>query len=193
MKLTCPNRCRIYFARGMYLYLAILILLVPLRWLFAMCIGAAVHELLHILALKLFRIHIYSIKIGPMGAAIHTQMISHQQELICALAGPIGALSLLLFVKWIPMIALCVFFQSLYNLLPIYPFDGGRALHCIFHMLLPERYADVSFDVFQKILLGTIFVAALYAAFRYHLGILPILLAGFPVLGNKVNKNSLQR
>ena len=190
MKLTCPNRCRIFFSRGMYIYLGISILLIPIRLFIAMCISAIVHELFHILAMKLCGIPVYSVRISPLGAAIHAQMMTQFQELICSLAGPLGALTLLLFAKRIPLIALCAFFQTIYNLIPVYPFDGGRALRCLFHLILPQCAAEVLFAAVEKLTFGVIIVAAIYVVFHYRLGILPILLAAFPLLENK---NSLQR
>ena len=113
------------------IFAAITILLLPLRWIFAAFLAAAVHELFHILAVYLCGGKVYDLSIGDRGAVMHTDGMSTCKTLICVLAGPLGSLLLVLFIRWIPRIAFCALFQAAYNLLPIYPLDGGRVARCI--------------------------------------------------------------
>lgn len=110
---------------------ALTILLLPLRWMCAAFLAAAFHEFCHILALHLCGGRIQCITIGNRGAVIHSYRMRTWKEVICILAGPLGSLLLVLFARWVPRVAICAFFHAIYNLLPIYPLDGGRAIRCI--------------------------------------------------------------
>ncbi len=113
------------------IFAALTILLLPLKWAFAAFIAAAFHELCHILALHLCGGNVRNLSVGDRGAVIYADSMPMFKSLICVLAGPLGSLLLVAFMRWIPRIAFCALFQALYNLLPIYPLDGGRAFRCI--------------------------------------------------------------
>lgn len=126
-------------------FAAACILLLPLRWILSAVIAAAVHELCHIAALKICRINISSLEVGAFGAKIETGLMMPAQQIICAAAGPLGSFLLLIFARWIPLISLLGFMQGVFNLLPIYPMDGGRILHSIFAICMPNcdpRFTD---------------------------------------------------
>lgn len=162
---------------GAYLLLALLIFLMPLRWLLAALTAAAVHELCHILAIHFCGGQVLDIQIGPGGAVIRTEPMNCAKELLCALAGPVGGFSLLLFARWLPRTAICAGFQSVYNLLPLYPLDGGRALHCFASMAFSPVTAERLCAVVQTGCLCAVVALGLYGTFRLHLGLLPILAA----------------
>lgn len=114
-----------------FLLLGFGLLALPFSWVLAMVIAAAVHELGHCAALFALDIPIFSISIGPFGAKIETGPMEPGQELRCALAGPGLGLMLCLFWRWIPKCAGFALAQSLFNLLPVWPLDGGRALRAL--------------------------------------------------------------
>ena len=120
------------------------------KWLFSWIIAVTIHELSHYLILKLCRVQIYAISITSSGAIIETEPMPVYKEIISALAGPLGGLCVLSLARYFPVVAICAFFQSIFNLLPIYPLDGGRALHCCFLKMLGEERGSVSFIRFQK-------------------------------------------
>ena len=153
-----------------WLLLALAVLILPLQWLIAAFLAASVHELGHYLALRLCRVPVHGVRIGVAGMRMQVGDMGRVQNLICALAGPIAGLSLLLLSQWLPRTAVCACIHSAYNLLPVYPLDGGRALRSIF---LGER-------ICQWIGQGCLFLiafAGLYGCVSLHLGLLPIFMA----------------
>lgn len=164
-------------APAIFVTLALSLLIMPLRWLLAAILAAAVHEFCHILVLRLFKRRIYSIEIGFGGIILHTEPLTPHEELICALSGPLGGLALLLAARWIPMTALCAAFQSIYNLLPVYPSDGGRALRCGIRILLPLSIADRLCNTIEILFLTGAALLGIYGSFRLHLGIMPFVIA----------------
>ena len=102
------------------------ILILPLRWILCAIFAAGVHELAHFFVLWFYHVPILQVEISPLGAKIHIPALSPGQEILCAAAGPIASLMLLLLAPIAPMIALFGLVQGIFNLLPIYPMDGGR-------------------------------------------------------------------
>lgn len=107
---------------------ALWLLLMPVQWVGAVIFAAAVHELGHLAALWAWGIAVRRLEIDAFGARIEAGEMEPGEELICALAGPAAGLVLCLFWHWIPRIGLIALMQSVFNLLPVYPLDGGRAL-----------------------------------------------------------------
>jgi len=97
-------------------------------------ISAAVHELCHAGMLCVLGVGINEIRIGARGAVMETARMNHKQELLCTSSGPAGSFLLFLLFPYFPRIALCGLFQGLFNMLPVYPLDGGRILKCLISM-----------------------------------------------------------
>ena len=162
---------------GAWIIGAFMLLILPLNWLLAAATAAIFHELCHYFALQLCSIPVRRVLISGRGAVMDTAPMGLRQEFFCSLAGPLGGLCLLLFLRWIPRIAICAGVQSLFNLLPVYPLDGGRALSCIARRFLPPDSAALLLKWTARVCLGGILVLGLLAALRYQLGLLPLLLA----------------
>lgn len=126
------------------LFGALLLLTLPLPWLAAAVTAACVHELGHLLALRLLGAGHSEIRVGCTGAKIHAAFSEPWRELVCAAAGPAGGLLLLLVARWFPRIAVCGLAQSVYNLLPIYPLDGGRMLHSALEEWFPAKAEKIT-------------------------------------------------
>lgn len=109
---------------------ALLLLLLPLPWLLAAVTAAVFHELCHAGAVYALGGRIRRVTIGPAGAVMETEIFGQGRELLAALAGPAGSLALVLLGRFLPRLAVCAGIQGLFNLLPLYPLDGGRALRC---------------------------------------------------------------
>lgn len=171
------NKSQIRVLPTAFLFLALFLLIFPLRWLLAALLSALIHELCHVSMIHSLGLQIYSVSFGPWGAKIQTEPMTPFQEFLCALAGPVGALCLVLTAKWFPRVAICAAFQSVYNLLPIYPNDGGRALRCLMQLLLPQKLAFMLCDAIECSVLLVLAFIGLYGTFRLHLGLLPLLIS----------------
>ena len=171
------NNLQLIITPGAWILGALMLLILPLNWLLAAGTAAFFHELCHYFALRLCAVPIFRIQISSRGTVMDTAPMGLRQEFLCALAGPLGGLFLLLFIRHIPRIAICAGVQSLFNLLPVYPLDGGRALRCLARRYLPPDGAALLLKWTARLCLGGIVVLGLLAAIRYHLGLLPLLLA----------------
>lgn len=124
-----------------YIALSCYLMLMPIGWVFSALLAGAVHELGHCIAIWLLDERIYEVRIEAFGAKIETQPLCHRQMLICALAGPCAGLFLCLFFRWIPRAAVCALIQTVFNLIPVYPLDGGRAVRAIAAMVKENAVA----------------------------------------------------
>ena len=118
---------------------ALLLLTLPLPWLAGAVAAAGIHEAGHLLAIRLLGADARKIQVGSTGAKIHTCFSDPWREFLCAAAGPAAGLLLLLAARWFPRIAVCGLVQSIYNLLPVYPLDGGRMLFCVLEGMAPGK------------------------------------------------------
>ena len=162
--------------------------MIPLQWILALAVSVLVHEAGHFFALLLLKLPVHGISVYPLGIRIQTQPLSDKQDLICAAAGPLCGACLILFAKWFPGLAMVSLFHSLYNLLPVYPADGGRVLHSLARLLLPHRIAEWLAGVLQWIAVGLIILLGWYAAFILRLGLLPLLAGIVMALGTMKRK-----
>lgn len=160
------------------LLLALGLLTVPLNWLAAFLVAAVVHELFHILALRLLGGRADSLRVGAGGAVLRVEGLSPGREVLCALAGPLGSLSLLPLCPRFPRLALCALVQAAFNLLPIRPLDGGRAVCCALALLIGEE-AALRWCFVLEIL---VCCGLLAAVIRLRLGIFPVFLTAGLIL-----------
>ena len=115
------------------------ILLIPAPWILGAAAAACVHEVFHIGAVYCRGGKVHSIAIGPFGAKIHADGIEGFREALCALAGPAGSFLCVSLIRIFPVFSLCALVQGLFNLLPIYPMDGGRVLSCLTAAILRKK------------------------------------------------------
>lgn len=113
---------------AIFLFAAAALLILPPDWLAASFLGVLIHELCHYLSLRLLRIPVYEIKLTISGCEMRTAPMRSWEEAMCAAAGPAGSLCLVVLYRIFPLLAICGLIQGLYNLLPMYPLDGGRIL-----------------------------------------------------------------
>lgn len=166
--------------------LALLLLVLPFRWILAALIAAAMHELGHYLAIRLCGGHANGLTVLRSGAVLEAGEMGRGRELLCTIAGPLCGALLIPLVRVAPRLAICASVQTLYNLLPIYPLDGGRALRCMTAMWLSPDVARMLCAWVENIFLVGIAVIGLYATFGLHLGILPLLVCAV-LIGKVIN------
>lgn len=160
--------------RFLPLQMAVLLLLLPLRLLWGLAVSICVHELFHLTVLWLTGAQVRSLRLGALGARIETGPLTPGQELLCALAGPLGGVCLMALARWMPAAAFCAAFHTAWNLLPIYPADGGRALRCALELLLPQVWADRLSLAVEWIVLMGLLMLGIFCSFSLGIGILPL-------------------
>lgn len=174
---SCPVKAEV--SPYVLIYLALAAVIIPLRWLGALLIASAVHEAGHLLMLKLMNVSISKLSIDLSGAKIHIGNMSYGQELLCACAGPVAGALLICCGKYYPELAICAFCQSIYNLLPILPYDGGRVLRCLSVMLFPQNVAQGIQQGAQWLVYAMIIGIGLFMALERLFVLSFILFAGF--------------
>lgn len=140
----------IRISAGFYIGAALAVLLFPWNILFSFALAAGFHELCHLIALCCCHVSVQQMRLGPFGAVITTGPMLPGQELLCTAAGPAGSLFLVTLARWIPITALFGLAQGIFNLLPLYPFDGGRIIRCIFMLAKTARCDYNSPDYKQR-------------------------------------------
>lgn len=167
---------------------AFLLLTLPLRWLLAALFAAGIHELCHALAVRLCGGRIFRIRVGPSGAAMETDGLSFPREMLCALAGPMGSFLLLTLGKWFPEAAICGAVQGMYNLLPVYPLDGGRALRCFLGMVLPEQVGERIARMTGRAVTAALLGVLVYLLIRLDAWPIAAILLAFGLIGAALRK-----
>lgn len=103
-------------------------MLIPLPSFFCFILAALVHEISHIAVGLTLGGTLSSISVHPYGAKIEMLHLSEKRAVISTAAGPIGSLSLMLLYRKLPILSLYGCVEGLFNLLPVYPLDGGRII-----------------------------------------------------------------
>ena len=137
-----------------------------------------VHELAHAAVLLLLGGGIESVRLSFAQVELRTGLLSDRTELWSTAAGPgINLLCGWLFRRWMPAFAAVSLLLALFNLLPVWPLDGGRLLRTLLRM----RWGAAGVDASQT--LGLLFGlgllgGAVFAARRWNAGVWPAVMAG---------------
>ena len=150
--------------------------------------AVCIHELCHLLSLWLLGIPVSQLTFTLTGAKMQTGPMAPAQECLSAAAGPLGGLLPMLFCRYIPRIAICGLVQSLYNLLPLFPLDGGRILRCCLWAILSETQAARIEQILRWIVLIGLSAGAIWLHITYAFGLMPLLFVG--ILGLKTRKTT---
>ena len=137
-----------------------------------------VHELVHAAVLLLLGGRIESVRLSFAQVELRTGLLSDRTELWSTAAGPgINLLCGWLFRRWMPAFAAVSLLLALFNLLPVWPLDGGRLLRTLLRM----RWGAAGVNASQT--LGLLFGlgllgGAVFAARRWDAGVWPAVTAG---------------
>ena len=153
---------------------ALLLLTLPLPWLAGAAAAACVHELGHLLAIWLLDAGHPEFRMGCTGAKLHTAFSEPWREFVCAAAGPAAGLLLLTAVRWFPRTAVCGLVQSAYNLLPIYPLDGGRMIRCVLLARLPITQAEHISEIVSFAACAVLLLIGVFLTFFRKSGLWPL-------------------
>ncbi len=175
-KISPMNKLQIKVQPDFLITLSLALILIPVPWLLSWLVAAAIHELFHLIMLRLCRYTVMSFNIGASGAGIEADMEPGLKMVLCAAAGPLAGFMLLPAVHIIPRIAICGLLQSLCNLLPVYPLDGSRLLIGFLSLCLEQNAVVKICSYIEKMVIAAIVITACYGTFRLHLGIMPLIL-----------------
>lgn len=131
---------RVDITPGFCILWSLLLLTLPLGLLLAAVAAALFHELCHGAAIRLLGGQVHGLTIGAGGMEMETAPMTPGREFICTLAGPMGSFVLVLLYPYAPLLSLCALVQGCFNLLPLYPLDGGRAVRCVLELAGVETW-----------------------------------------------------
>lgn len=154
---------------SVYIYLSLLLFAIPLPWIAAWFAAVIFHELCHWVGVRLCGGEVLQFSLAVGGANMESTVMTDGKRLFSVLCGPLGGLFLAAFSRWLPRIAICSWFLSMYNLIPVMPLDGGNALQILIKNEKLHR-------VVEGIILGLLASVAIYTSLFLRLGILPLLI-----------------
>ena len=148
---------------------------VPARWWLGAVLAALFHEISHFAAIYLTGGRLIGISIGVVGAKMEIMHMSRGREALCALAGPVGSLLLALGFSFFPEMALCALVQGLYNLIPVYPLDGGRVVRNLLQILVKKGKQSSVMTGIEATSMLIMVILSLYCVIVLQLGYLPLI------------------
>ena len=154
----------------------------PMGCFWPFCAAMLCHELGHAITLWAFGVPVHRLRLNLGGAVLDTGEMDYRQELVCAMAGPAANFLLLPLGHWFPMFGVMSLCLGIFNLLPILPLDGGRALRAglslFWNVTVVARVLAI-----VSLACGVLLAAlAIYVSVVLHGGFWPVLVAALTLL-----------
>lgn len=128
-----------------------------------------IHESGHWIAVRLSGGRILSVSVELGGLSMLSTPLTNGKKMISILCGPLVGFLPALLCRGFPELAVCSFLLTVYNLIPVRPLDGGRALELILH-----NHSRLNRLIEIMVIVGGI-CFCLYLSIRYKLGVLLLL------------------
>ncbi|MCH5172055.1 MAG: hypothetical protein J1F31_04455 [Erysipelotrichales bacterium] len=162
------------------LYIALSLILGRFSFVFDLFVIAFIHELFHVFAARIFNLKISEISFLPIGCYAKISDLEHAKrgvQIIVLLLGPLSFFftrAIITFLYRNDIISIYGFrefneinlFMMVFNLLPIFPFDGGRILKIVISSLISEKKSLIITSL-VGILMSSIFVLRLLEIRQY--------------------------
>lgn len=171
------KRIQIFISLWVYIVIAMACFIIPWRWVLAWIVASLIHESFHLAAIKICNGSVWQIHFMITGAVIQTDLLLPWQEAVCAMAGPLGSAMLIFLIRYFPETAICGCLQCAYNLLPVYPNDGGRFIKAILECIITQAAAFKTILVINHAVILLLLLCGLYMGIHYSIGPMPVLAA----------------
>lgn len=144
--------------------------------IWAFLAATAAHETGHLIALRLLGADILALRLDVLDAQIVSSPLSYRQELCAALAGPaMSIVCCLIFRRRFAAFAAVSLLLGLFNLLPVWPLDGGRALRAALGQWVSLSRAEGMCRITGGTVCAAGLLSAMVCAGKFGLGIGPVL------------------
>lgn len=157
-------------------------------------IFALIHELGHLLTGILLGLKAKGIDIMPFGVSINFEDYSNKyiaKKIIIAIAGPLVNIIIVIlgiYNNWEEEIIYANILIGLFNLIPLYPLDGGRILKYIIQLTTNSREAEmITYRLSNILIIILTLVSSIGILFIQNIGVV-LILAYLWVLVIKENK-----
>ncbi len=180
-----------------FIIVIILILTNQIKIYTALMIFALIHELAHMFTGIALKLKPKELKINPLGISIQFEAYeqSEKKNMLVAISGPLLNIIIAIICAFLnipqetkELIIYSNILLGIFNLLPIYPLDGGRLLKAVLRNKYNFRETDkITNQITNIIVIGLTAVSSIIVLIYHNIGLLLLLLYIW-ILNIKENK-----